>query len=100
MKPSTQKWLSYFGEPSIGAWESDVFVASAFVDGDAIRLDIHRKDMKDGITWDQLQSIKNDCGFEGLDAVEFYPAQKDVINTGNYRHLYIFREKLPLIRRG
>jgi hypothetical protein len=100
MKPSGIGWLSYFGEPSIGAWASDEFGAAAFKDGEAIRLDIFRKDMKDGITWDQLRAIKNECGFADRDAVEFFPAEDAVINTGNYRHLYIFEEKLPLVRRG
>lgn len=100
MKPSGIQWTSYFKEPSIGAWESQDFGAAAFRDGEAIRLDVFRKDMKDGITWDQLQTIKKECGFGDLDAVEFFPAEKDIINTGNYRHLYIFEEKLPLVRRG
>lgn len=100
MKPSATDWLSYFGEPSIGAWESPEFGAAAFKDGEAIRLDIFRQDMKDGITWDQLRKIKNECGYANCDAVEFFPAEESVINTGNYRHLYIFETKLPLIRRG
>lgn len=100
MKPSGTLWTSYFGEPSVGAWESPDFGAAAFRDGEAIRLDVFRRDMKDGITWDQLQTIKKECGFGDCDAVEFYPAEKDTINTGNYRHLYIFEEKLPLVRRG
>jgi hypothetical protein len=92
-------WLSYFGEPSIGVWESEVYRAVAFQDQQTIRLDIQRKDEQDGITWDELQRIKNECGFADKDAVEFYPAQSDVLNTANYRHLYIFENKLPLIRR-
>jgi hypothetical protein len=100
MKPSGILWTSYFKESSIGAWESPEFGAAAFRDGEAIRLDVFRKDMKDGITWDQLQEIKKECGYGDRDAVEFFPAEKDTINTGNYRHLYIFEEKLPLVRRG
>ena len=100
MKPSNIGWLSYFGEPSIGAWESDTFGAAAFRDQNSVRLDIFRKDMQDGITWDELRNIKNECGFADKDAVEFFPAEDSVINTGNYRHLYIFNDKLPLIRRG
>ena len=92
--------LSYFHEPSIGIWESDTYKAYAYKDLDAIRLDIERKDGKDGITWDEIQRIKNDCGFKDQDAIEFYPAEADVINTGNVRHIYIFKEKLPLIRRS
>lgn len=90
---------SYFGELSVGVWESEEYAAAAFEDGTAIRLDICRHDLKDGLTWDQLREIKNACGFSEYDGVEFYPRENDVINTGNIRHLYLFKEKLPLIRR-
>lgn len=90
---------SFFGEPSIGAWESTVFFAAAFQEDGCIRLDVFRKDMEDGITWDELQKIKNGCGFKHQDAIEFYPKDSDVINTGNYRHLYIMAEPLKFIRR-
>lgn len=100
MRPVLGHCQSYFGEPSIGLWESDVFIAGAFQDGDAIRLDIRRKDLKDGITWDELREIKNGCGFADMDAIEFYPRESDVLNTGTARHLYIFKEVLPLIRRN
>lgn len=92
--------LSYFGEQSVGIWESKLYKVYAFNDGGAIRLDIERKDKKDGITWDELQQIKTDCGFGDLDAIEFYPKNSDVINTGNLRHLYVFSEPLALIRRN
>ena len=55
--------------------------------------------MKDGITWDEIQRIKDECGFEDKDAIEFYPAKSNVLNNGNFRHIYIFDEQLPLIRR-
>lgn len=90
---------SYFGEPSIGLWEDASHCIAAFSDSGSVRLDICRKDGRDGITWDELQRIKNDCGFSDKDAVEFYPKQEHVINTGNCRHLYVFDKELPLIRR-
>lgn len=96
-KPATVK--SYFNEPSLGVWESDEYAAAAFNDGTAIRLDICRHDLKDGLTWDQLREIKNQCGFADFDGIEFYPREKDVINTGNIRHLYLFKDQLPFIRR-
>jgi len=99
MRLTDEKINSYFYEPSIAIWESDEFKVYAFQDGKAVRLDIERKDGKDGIKWDELQQIKNNCGFSDCDAVEFYPSKSDVINTGNLRHLYVFFEKLPLIRR-
>lgn len=99
MVKSNKQFNSYFGEPSIGAWEDKDFVVAAFKDGETIRLDFHRKDWKDGITWDEIQYIKDSCGFEDFDAIEFYPAKKDILNNANFRHIYIFKDKLPLIRR-
>lgn len=99
MRAISLQTKSYFGEPSIGAWTDDVFMAVAFQDEAAIRLDICRLDLKDGVTWDELQALKNACGFADYDGIEFYPRKADVINTGNIRHLYLFKEPLPLIRR-
>ena len=99
MQLTDKKINSYFYEPSLAIWQSEKFKVYAFKDANVVRLDIERKDKQDGITWDELQQIKNDCGFADCDAIEFYPSQKDVINTGNLRHLYVFFEKLPLIRR-
>jgi len=58
MKPVDTPMLSYFGEPSIGAWKSDIYNAFAFHDKYAIRLDIEKVDKTDGITWDEIQNIK------------------------------------------
>ncbi len=40
------------------------------------------------ITWDTLQQIKNDFFGENVTCCEVYPAAGDVINNGNYRHLW------------
>ena len=94
-----REFTSYLGEPSIGAWEDREYWAIAFDAITCIHLAIYRKDLKDGIPWDELQRIKNACGFEDKDAVEAYPRQKDVINTGNIRHLYVFDEPIEFITR-
>ena len=92
-------FTSPFGESACAVWKSEEFVAAAFKNGSILRLSIARQDKKDGLTWDELQRIKNECGFEDKDAIEFYPAQKDVINTANIRHLHIFDQPLPMIWR-
>ena len=89
-----------WGGASVCAMESEVFYAAVFKDNGVIRIDVVRKDMKDGITWDELQKVKNDCGYEDKDAVEFYPRNADVVNMGNVRHLFVFPDKLPFIRRA
>ena len=92
--------VSYFGEPLFKLWESDEFLVGSFFDQGVLRMDIKRKDEKDGITWDELQRIKGECGYADKDAVEFYPAEQDVINTGNWRHIYVFNERIPLVRKN
>lgn len=99
MIPIDSIFTSWRMEPSIGAWESNKYWAAAYKEGDTIRLDINRKDMSSGMTWDELQAIKSACGFGEYDAVEYYPRDADVICTANIRHLYIFPDKLPHILR-
>ena len=40
------------------------------------------------ITWDQLQAIKNEVWGRDARAIEVYPAQDDLVNSGNWRHLW------------
>jgi hypothetical protein len=60
-----------------------------------IRLSVCRTEVnnklqwKDNITWDELQKIKKECGFAQCDAVEIYPAEKDLVNVANMRHLWV-----------
>lgn len=50
---------------------------------------------EENITWDALQEIKNECGFENFDAVEIYPKKSDVVNVANMRHLWVLPAPLP-----
>ncbi|WVH05533.1 hypothetical protein KKJFFJLC_00044 [Vibrio phage vB_VpaS_PGB] len=43
----------------------------------------------DGITWDELQAIKNAAGFKDKCALEVYPEQNNVVNVANMRHLFV-----------
>lgn len=40
------------------------------------------------ITWDQMQVVKNEVWMPDARAIEAYPAEREVVNTGNYRHLW------------
>lgn len=51
------------------------------------RLAIWRKDGRN-LTWDELQVVKGAVWGENAVAVEVYPAQRDVINKKNTRHLW------------
>lgn len=43
----------------------------------------------DGLRWDELQQIKQECGFGETYAVEVYPRDRDVVNDANMRHLWL-----------
>jgi len=49
---------------------------------------------EDGITWDELQRLKAEAGYGDRFAVEVYPADANVVNVGNLRHLWILPEPL------
>ena len=44
---------------------------------------------KDGISWDDLQRLKNEAGFADKWAVECFPPTDDLVNVANMRHLWI-----------
>lgn len=50
---------------------------------------------KQGITWDDLQQLKAEAGYGDRQAVEIYPADEDVVNVANMRHLWVLPESLP-----
>ncbi len=43
----------------------------------------------DGITWDDLQRLKAEAGFGAAWAVELFPADAEVVNVANIRHLWL-----------
>ena len=47
---------------------------------------------QDGITWDDLQRLKRECGYGDADAIEIFPADMDVVNVANMRHLWVMAE--------
>ena len=78
----------------IEMYESKHFLVQVYREEFATRLSINRTSRrgvrwKDGITFDELQSIKSAIGFGGHFAVECYPADHNLINDANMRHLFI-----------
>lgn len=91
------------GHERIAAFRSFHFVAQLFnTPHKVLRLSVNRTEIKksgaweDGITWDDLFWVKNQCGFQNCDAVEVYPRQEDFINDANMRHLFIMPEGLSM----
>jgi hypothetical protein len=68
-------------------------------------LSVHRMEkigdrFRDGIAWEELQSIKDQLGFADRDAVEIYPAATDVVNNNNIRHLWLMAAPIPFAWRA
>ena len=40
------------------------------------------------ISWEDMQQIKNEIWGEDVVAVEMFPPEDQVVNSGNYRHLW------------
>ncbi len=77
-------------------WRSRTLLVQVFEERDGwVRLSICRAAIdsngrwKDGLTWEDLQSIKSQVGFGVRDAIEIYPADQDVVNVANIRHLWV-----------
>jgi len=47
---------------------------------------------RDGITWDDLMTVKAACGFRDSWAVEVFPPDSYVVNVANMRHLWLLPE--------
>jgi len=43
----------------------------------------------DKITWDELNSIKQEIGFGSWYGMELYPRDQDIVNVANIRHLWL-----------
>jgi hypothetical protein len=85
----------------IGVWRSNRFLVQVFVEGNLRRLTINRAEIRndgywmDGITWDEMQRLKRECGYGDVDAVEIFPADKDLVDVQCMRHLWIMEGDLP-----
>ena len=98
-----QFWPAGLDDPKrTRVWRSQRFLVQEFVEPRpvVVRLSVNRTTLdglrwKEGISWDELQEIKNSCGYADADAVEIFPAQSDIVNVANMRHLWVMLEKLP-----
>lgn len=64
-------------------------------EGAILRLSVNRTKLlgtgrwDDGLTWDELQTVKRIAGYENYWAVEIYPPDAEVVNVASMRHLWI-----------
>lgn len=88
-------------KPRIKVYVSDQFLVQLFDEGSEIlRITVNRTSRDgrgnwvDGISWDELQEIKNTIGYKDKFAVEVYPAENDIVNVANMRHLWVLPKPL------
>lgn len=55
-------------------------------------VDKHTGRWTDGISWDDLQRLKRECGRGDLCGVELFPPDADVVNVANVRHVFVFED--------
>lgn len=76
-------------------WQSKDFSVQLWQDRGHMRLTVCRTAInsdggwKDGITWDELNRLKEEAGLGHLWAIEIYPPTEQVVNVANMRHLWL-----------
>jgi len=80
-------------------YRSSRFLAQVFARRDGARRISVMRTMIDesgnwlqGISWDDLMAVKSGCGFANCWAVECFPAETEVVNVANLRHLFVLPE--------
>lgn len=90
-------------EMRVRVLRSRTFLVQVFDENGTLRLTVCRTSIdddggyEDGITWDELQRLKNEAGYADKCAVELYPPDGQVVNVANMRHLWILDEPPPFI---
>lgn len=91
----------------IMAWRSRKYLVQLWLEPTAtypllLRLSICRVKIgndgkwQDGLTWEELQQIKADVGYDDWYGMEIYPQAKQVVNVANFRHLWLLPEPLEI----
>jgi len=57
---------------------------------------VWRRDGHDGITWDELQAVKNEALGPETVCIEVYPAASEVVNEIPMRHLWVMPDGWPV----
>jgi hypothetical protein len=105
-----ERWPANYRQSTnapMAAWESrkylvQMYKAPDFKDIDARRLSICRVTLKgdgrweENLTWEELMTVKRECGYSDWYAIEIYPRDRDIVNVANLRHLWMFDKPLPV----
>lgn len=92
---SKDTWPPHPGEPPIKVFRNNKFLIQVYTEKNNIirlsicRTTVNKERFNDGISWDELQSIKNNVGYADLQAIEIFPKERDLVNVANMRHLWV-----------
>ena len=76
--------------------DADELVHAPDLQGRCTWLSIKRRDKKPVNSWQDFQTMKNVLVGVDCDAIQIYPAEKNLINTANQYHLICFPEDASL----
>lgn len=93
--------------PPMAVWANRKYLVQFYVESNAdfpdlCRLTICRTTLNpkggwdDGMTWDELNRIKDELGFGDYYAMEIYPRHSDIVNDANMRHLWMLSQPLSI----
>jgi len=87
------------GPPRLRVMRSRDFLVQIFREHDHLRLSVNRTDWdeiqqrwKEDISWDDLQRLKAEAGYDDMWAVEIFPPDTEVVNVANMRHVWLLPE--------
>ncbi len=85
-------------------WQSAGFVVQIQDELDGVeRMSVNRSllnaegEWEDGITWDEMQEIKRQCGRGDKCAIEIFPPDVSEVNDHNIRHLWVLKDPPPFM---
>ena len=88
------EWPDHPRQPK-EVWRSRDYLVQVYAEGAGIeRISVSSTTLQgerwaDGLSWEDLMALKRQCGRGDRDALEVYPADKDVVNVANMRHLWL-----------
>lgn len=92
-------FLPALPNPPREVWRSRDFLVQIFIEDGHLRLSVCRTSFNgsgdrwaDGISWDDLQRLKGECGRGDRWAVELFPPDAEVVNVANLRHVWLVAE--------
>lgn len=96
-----EQWPGFKPPDLVEVWRSrnclvQIYTEPAGYQRMSICRSVHNGDRwVDQVTWDELMRLKRECGRGDRDAVEVFPADRDIVNVANMRHLFFPPEDLP-----